>query len=93
MPSLQRILHIDIEYGAHSSADSVLAPMGNHLAGACINRHCHSASHRETPNIHYPATDNCRIARWISFAIFQVNLPFAGGDLADYNAHTERVRQ
>ena len=28
-----------------------------------------------------------------SFAIFQVNAPFAGGDLADYNAHTERVRQ
>jgi len=28
-----------------------------------------------------------------SFAIFQVNLPFAGGDLADCSAHTERVRQ
>jgi len=28
-----------------------------------------------------------------SFAIFQVNVPFAGGDLADYNAYSERVRQ
>jgi ABC-type Co2+ transport system permease subunit len=28
-----------------------------------------------------------------SFAIFQVNLPFAAGDLAYYNAHTERVRR
>ena len=28
-----------------------------------------------------------------SFAIFQVNLPFAGGDLADCSAHTERVIQ
>jgi|GEM_PF-3953324 len=28
-----------------------------------------------------------------SFAIFQVNVPFAGGDLADCSAHTERVRQ
>jgi cobalt/nickel transport system permease protein len=27
-----------------------------------------------------------------SFAIFQVNVPFAGGDLANYNAHT-RVKQ
>lgn len=28
-----------------------------------------------------------------SFAIFQTNLPFAGGDLADYKAHTKRARQ
>ncbi len=28
-----------------------------------------------------------------SFAIFPVNGPFASRDLADYNAHTERVRQ
>ncbi len=28
-----------------------------------------------------------------SFAIFQINLPFAGGALADYNIHTKRVRQ
>jgi cobalt/nickel transport system permease protein len=27
------------------------------------------------------------------FAIFQVNVPFAGGDLANNDAHTERVRQ
>jgi hypothetical protein len=26
-----------------------------------------------------------------SFSIFQVNVPFAGGDLADYNAHTKRA--
>ena len=26
-----------------------------------------------------------------SFAIFQTNLPFAGGDLADYKAHTKRA--
>jgi len=28
-----------------------------------------------------------------SFAIFQVNLPFTGADVADYNARTERVRR
>ena len=27
-----------------------------------------------------------------SFSIFQVNVPFAGGDLADYNAHTKKGR-
>jgi len=28
-----------------------------------------------------------------SFAIFQVNVPFVSGVLANYNAHAERVRQ
>jgi cobalt/nickel transport system permease protein len=28
-----------------------------------------------------------------SFAIFQENVPFVSGDLANYNAHAERVRQ
>ena len=28
-----------------------------------------------------------------SFAIFQVDLPFTGADVADYNARTERVRR
>jgi hypothetical protein len=28
-----------------------------------------------------------------SFAIFRANVPFASRDLANYNAHTERVRQ
>jgi hypothetical protein len=27
------------------------------------------------------------------FAIFRANVPFASRDLANYNAHTERVRQ
>jgi ABC-type Co2+ transport system permease subunit len=34
-----------------------------------------------------------RLLTAASFAIFQVNTRFASGDLADYNTHTERVRQ
>jgi hypothetical protein len=45
-------------------------------------------SRRQTITVQRLAT--AAIVAAESFAIFQLNLPFAGGDLADYNAHTKR---
>jgi len=80
--------------GAYSFAGrGLFGPVSNLLVDPGGRAHYDSPPPRAPADHHRRAVGITVMVAAASFAIFQVNLPFAGGDLADCSAHTERVIQ
>jgi len=81
----------EIVDGAYSFAKrGLFDPMDNLLAGAGGRAHFDSPHYRAPPDHNDATARDCGDGQQQWFAIFQINLPFASGDLADYKAHTKR---